>query len=61
MTDLNDLFYAEYYGDIHAINEDIYCALYDEELCEEQGTQGEIILWNCLRGVLNMRSSRIEC
>ena len=59
MTNLNDLFCANYYGDNHAINEDIECALYDEELCEEQGTQGEIIFWNCLRSVLNMRSSKI--
>ena len=36
MTDLNGLFYAEYYGDIHAINEDIDCALYNKELCEEK-------------------------
>ena len=35
LNDLNDLFYAGYYRDIHAINEDIDCALYDEELCEE--------------------------
>ena len=61
MTDLNDLFYAEYYGDNHAINEDIVFALYEEELCEEQGTQGKILFWNCLRDVLNVRSSRIYC
>ena len=59
MTDLNGLFHADYYGDNHAINEDIECALYDEELYEEQGTQGEIIFWNCLRSVLNVRSSKI--
>ena len=26
LTDLNDLFYTEYYGDNHAINEDLDCA-----------------------------------
>ena len=36
MTDLNGLFYTEYYGDIHAINEDINCAIYDEELLKNK-------------------------
>ena len=44
MTNLNGLFYAEYYGDIHAINEDINCAIYDEELCEEGVHKRENIL-----------------
>ena len=44
MTDLNDLFYAYYYGRNHAINEDIDGALNEEELCEEQDTRRDIIL-----------------
>ena len=37
MTDLNDLFYADYYESNHTINENIVCAIYEEELYEKQG------------------------
>ena len=59
MTDLNDLVHIDYYGDNHAIDEDIVGALEEEELREEQDTQGERLFWKCSSGVFNVKSSRI--
>ena len=59
MTDLNDLFHADYYRDNHAINKDIVGALKEKELCEERDTQGERLFWKCSSGVFNVKNSRI--
>ena len=47
MTDLNNLFHADYYRDNHAIDKDIVGALKEKELCEERDTQGERLFWKC--------------